>query len=79
MVVIEAPGVYSEYSKDHYPNNLLLNMDKKHREMFEMALVYGFNEPELRMEIWEDIKGIYGKVKSPWKVIGDFNCILHRE
>ncbi|XP_070018230.1 uncharacterized protein [Nicotiana sylvestris] len=42
-------------------------------------MVYAFNDAALRRKLWEDIKEIHEHMDEPWAVMGDFNCVLHKE
>ncbi|XP_070049322.1 uncharacterized protein [Nicotiana tomentosiformis] len=42
-------------------------------------MVYGFNDAALRRKLWEDIKEIHEHMDELWAVMGDFNCVLHKE
>lgn len=45
--------------------------------VFDMTMVYGFNDQAMRRTLWSDIKGIKGSIKGAWAIMGDFNCMLN--
>ncbi|XP_048498078.1 uncharacterized protein LOC125496616 [Beta vulgaris subsp. vulgaris] len=44
---------------------------------FFITFIYGFNERNSRVELWEDLKAI--NTIEPWVICGDFNCIISTE
>ncbi|XP_019236840.1 PREDICTED: uncharacterized protein LOC109217066 [Nicotiana attenuata] len=46
---------------------------------FSVTMVYAFNDAALRRKLWEDIKEINDQMAEPWAIMGDFNCVLHKE
>ncbi|XP_019260386.1 PREDICTED: uncharacterized protein LOC109238392 [Nicotiana attenuata] len=48
-------------------------------EMMHITVVYGFDDQALRRNLWEEIRKLYSQVQGPWSVMGDFNCVLHKE
>ncbi|XP_062102958.1 uncharacterized protein LOC133813947 [Humulus lupulus] len=44
---------------------------------FYVSFVYGFNEEEGRVGLWEELSECV--TQEPWLVFGDFNDILHKE
>ena len=47
-----------------------------------VSFVYGFNLPEERVPLWEDLVFLHSSSplnRSPWAVVGDFNQILRSE
>lgn len=44
-----------------------------------MTIVYRFNDPTLRADLWRDIKNIANQMIGAWVIIGDFNSILNQE
>lgn len=47
--------------------------------VFNATFEYGFNDPSLRRTLWQDIRKINSTVTGPWAIMGDFNCMLHKE
>ncbi|XP_057246796.1 uncharacterized protein LOC104899352 [Beta vulgaris subsp. vulgaris] len=47
--------------------------------VFEVAMVYGANDGEVREELWRDFVRLSKNVKEAWVVMGDFNSVLNLE
>ncbi|XP_074283422.1 uncharacterized protein LOC141607972 [Silene latifolia] len=45
-------------------------------EKFWFTVVYGFNEEEDRVSLWNHLIDIKKRVTRPWCICGDFNCVL---
>ncbi|XP_074265751.1 uncharacterized protein LOC141588195 [Silene latifolia] len=46
-------------------------------DSFYFSVVYGFNEDDLRGELWEHLSTFHDNYPGPWVVCGDFNNVLH--
>ncbi|XP_074315556.1 uncharacterized protein LOC141651756 [Silene latifolia] len=46
-------------------------------DVFYFSVVYGFNEDDLRGELWEHLSTFHDTYSGPWAVCGDFNNVLH--
>ncbi|XP_070049980.1 uncharacterized protein [Nicotiana tomentosiformis] len=46
---------------------------------YNTIFVYEFNDPALRRPLWQEIRKISSIVVGPWAIMGDFNCVLHKE
>ncbi|XP_021754567.1 uncharacterized protein LOC110719898 [Chenopodium quinoa] len=44
---------------------------------FSLTVVYGFNEPARREELWQHLGEISSYIVGPWMVFGDFNNALN--
>ncbi|XP_057247778.1 uncharacterized protein LOC130589994 [Beta vulgaris subsp. vulgaris] len=47
--------------------------------VFEVTMVYGANDGEVREELWRDLVRLSKNVKEAWVVTGDFNSVLNLE
>ncbi|XP_074266138.1 uncharacterized protein LOC141588604 [Silene latifolia] len=46
-------------------------------DMFYFSVVYGFNEDDLRSELWDHLSSFHDSYPGPWAVCGNFNNVLH--
>ncbi|XP_074282464.1 uncharacterized protein LOC141606985 [Silene latifolia] len=46
-------------------------------DIFYFSVVYGFNEDDLRGELWDHLSTFHDNYPGPWAVCGDFNNVLH--
>ncbi|KAL2925881.1 hypothetical protein RDABS01_023061 [Bienertia sinuspersici] len=48
------------------------------REFF-YTFVYAFNEPKNREVLWKDMTNLNSRIKEPWLIMGDINCVMSNE
>ncbi|XP_010666661.1 uncharacterized protein LOC104883796 [Beta vulgaris subsp. vulgaris] len=46
---------------------------------FFLSVIYAFNDAASRKIVWKDLEEISLKIKGPWLMGGDFNCVLNPE
>jgi len=45
---------------------------------FLITFIYGRNLEEQRGPLWEDIRNLSHSLEDPWRILGDFNAVLHQ-
>lgn len=51
----------------------------QNKVMFQLTLVYAFNDEVGRTMLWNDLEDIAKEVQEPWAMMGDFNDVFSQE
>ncbi|KAJ8434479.1 hypothetical protein Cgig2_012113 [Carnegiea gigantea] len=64
------PGWYWHYN---------FELDLSTHKRFLIIFVYGMNQEQMRMPLWEDLQVLAQQITEAWCMLGDFNSVLYKE
>jgi len=46
---------------------------------FFITFVYGLNQGQMRLPLWEDLRALALQINKAWCTLGDFNSVFYKE